>query len=254
MLLDDRERHRDHAGDHAAPSTAAAAAPPAARAAARGARRARATSPAPTPAARPACTTHSTRTATTIGQRPVAGLCPPGGAATKRTDERDRGERERHDHELVAVPERVEELAERAPRGVFARRASWWYVYDWSHTSAMPNGSAATTYTATAIPAATAASRTPVRSSAVREQHDQTGDHHRRHRQRLDRHRAAGREPHPHRGAQARVVAVAQRERDREHRQRERRAVGVHRHRHPEDRAARGDQPGGEQRVAARRR
>ena len=50
--------------------------------------------------------------------------------------------------------------------------------------------------------------------------------------------------------AQSRIVAVAQRERDREHRQRERRAVGVDRAGDPEDRAAGGDQPGGEQRVA----
>jgi hypothetical protein len=33
-------------------------------------------------------------------------------------------------------------------------------VYDWSHTRLIPNGNAATTYTASAIPAEAAASRT----------------------------------------------------------------------------------------------
>ena len=101
----------------------------------------------------------------------------------------------------------------------------------------MPNGSAATTYTATAIPAATAASR----DAPVRQEYHEPGDHHRGYGQRLDGHCSTSREPDPDRRAQPRFVAVAQRERDCEHRQHERRTVGVHRHGHPDDRAAGGD-------------
>ena len=59
------------------------------------------------------------------GQRPVASLPASRRRTTKRDDEHDQGECERHQHELVAIPQRVEELAQ-APPWLAARRASWW--------------------------------------------------------------------------------------------------------------------------------
>ena len=133
------------------------------------------------------------RPPTTTRERRGRAGAPARRRATKRTDERDRRQHERDQDEQVAVPQGVEDLADRA--AVRARRgASPGGTRTTGPTRRpRPNGSAATTYTATAIPAATAASRTPVRrpSAGATEQHDQPGDHHRGHRQRLDRHRAA---------------------------------------------------------------
>ena len=109
-----------------------------------------------------------------------------------------------------------------------------------------------TTYTPTAIAAASAASarRAGARAAARRPAITTAGTD-----SALIDAAAPPREPDPHRVREVwcGVVERAQRQGDREHRQRERRAVGVDRRGHPEHRAARGHQPGGEQRVAARR-
>ena len=248
-LLATAERHRHDAGRPAAPSTAAAAAPRAGRAAARGGRRGPATSPAPTPAARPPARSRARRTATTIGERPVARLRRPAAVTTKRTAN------------VIAAsasatrtsspgPTACRRSCATAPQCVSARRESWWYANDCSHTRSMTERQRRDQVHGHGDPGCHRRVAGALSEWSVREQHDQPGDHDGRHRQRLDRHRGTGREPHPHRGAQTRVVAVAERERDRQHRQRERRAVGVDRARDPQDRSAGGDQPGGEQRVA----
>ena len=169
-----------------------------------------ATSPAPT---RRSTTTHhaptARRNADHDGRARGRPALPSRRRTTKRTTKAIAASASATSTSLSRSHERVEQLAEGARRG--------------SRPAGRPGGTRTTAptrrrcrtaarrprTTATAIPADTAASRTPSRSvRSLREQHDQPGDHQRRHRQRLDRHRAARREAHPHRGAQARVVAV----------------------------------------------